>query len=175
MEGFVDLPELPLAENSNASRGDQASVSALKAELKECLYKIESQHKAIDYSCAANTPNPGLHLKDAGGIGLPLSDNDARTIIAASRPAPFAQTDETREDKALKNTWDIHAGDFETRNPVWQRYIQKIAIASSVKLGIVDVDARVSGVSAELYKLSLYEKGGSFESPKWLVLHLIEL
>jgi hypothetical protein len=120
---------------------------------------------------------PGLHLKYAGVIGLPLSDNDARTIIAASRPAPFAQTDETCEDKGLKNTWEIHAGDFETRNPVWQGYIQKIAIASSVKLGIVDVDvdARVAGVSAELYKLSLYEKGGFFESPKWLVLHLIEL
>jgi hypothetical protein len=173
MEGFVNLPEFPVAENSNAPRGDQASVSALKAELKACLDKVESQKEAVEYSCAANTPNPGLHLKYAGGIGLPLSDNDARTIIAASRPAPFAQTDESREDKALKNTWEIHAGDFETRNPVWQRYIQKIAIASSVKLDIVD--AHVAGVSAELYKLPLYEKGRSFESPKWLVLHLIQL
>jgi hypothetical protein len=59
MEGFVHLPEFPQAENSNAPRGDQASVSALKAELKACLYKIESQHEAVDYSCAANTPHPG--------------------------------------------------------------------------------------------------------------------
>jgi hypothetical protein len=168
MEGFVDLPEFPLAENSNTSPGDQAAVTALKAELKACLYKIENQHDPAYWSCAANTPNPGLHLKDAGGIGLPLSDNDTRTIIAASRPNPFAQIDETGEDKALKNIWEIHAGDLETKNPAWERYIQKMAITASAKLGIVD------GVSAELNNLSLYEKGASFESPKWLVLHLIQ-
>jgi hypothetical protein len=175
MEGFVDLPEFPLAGDSNASRGDQASVTALRAELAACLDKTESQNEVVDFSCASNTPNPGLHLKYAGGIGLPLSDNDARTIIAASRPTPLGQADETTGNKALRRIWEIHAGDFETRNPTWQRYIQKMAITASVKLGIVDVDARVAGVSAELYKLSLYEKGGSFESPRWLVLHLIQL
>jgi hypothetical protein len=120
-------------------------------------------------------PKSGTTSKGCWGNWASSPDNDARTIIAASRPDPFARTDETGEDKTLKNICEIHADGFETRNPVWQRYIQKMAITASAKLGIVDGDGRVVGISAELNNLSLHEKGASFESPECLVLHLIQL
>jgi hypothetical protein len=153
MEGFVKLPEFPPAENSDASRGGQASVTALKAELEACLKKIGCRDTIVDFAGISSAPNPCLNLNLIGGIGLPLSDNDARLIIIASRQAAFRQGDEEAWDTPSCNAFEIFCDDFTTRNPKWKAYVQRLATKVSAKLGIF------GEVSAELDKLSLYEKG----------------
>jgi hypothetical protein len=161
MGGLVILSSLPVPEEQNAPESVQTSVKELKAELLGCFKQIGNSDNVVTFAAMYRFPNPGLHLKYAGGIGLPLSDNDARTIIATSRQTPFRPGSKMNGDSVVTNAWEIAADEFETKNPNWKAEIQRIATKVSEKLGIVD--AHPGGVSAELHKLSLYEAGGLFK------------
>jgi hypothetical protein len=85
---------------------------------------------------------------------------DAQAIVAASHEAPFGKGEETLVDTSVRGAWEISPGDFEMRNPAWQPFLQGVVTKVSAGLG---VDATGNGVSAELYKLLLYDEGALFK------------
>jgi len=104
MGGLVKLSSLPVPEEQNAPESVQTSVKELKAELLGCFKQIGNSDNVVTFAAMYRFPNPGLHLKYAGGIGLPLSDNDARTIIATSRQTPFGPGSKMNGDSVATNT-----------------------------------------------------------------------
>jgi hypothetical protein len=133
----------------------------LRAELEECLSDIQSSGSFAVFGRLKNPPNPGLYLKKGGPISLPLSDRDAEVIIAASHAAPFGKGEETIVDTSVRKTWEISPTDFEIRNKSWEQFLGSVVAMASTGLGI---HAAGMGISAELYKMLLYDKGAMFKS-----------
>lgn len=52
-------------------------------------------------------PNPCLHVKGIGTIGLPLHVRDAEAIKARALQAPFGKATKTLVDKSVRDTWEI--------------------------------------------------------------------
>ena len=150
--------------SSSASSPDAPQVdfpaTTLREGLHECLTNIQSDGSFALFEHLSNPPNPGLCLRNGELIGLPLSNRDAQVIVAASHAAPFGKGEETVVDDSVRKTWELSAGDFEIRNPAWKSFLEEIVVKVSAGLG---VDASGKGVSAELYKLLLYDKGAMFK------------
>jgi uncharacterized ferredoxin-like protein len=132
----------------------------LRAELEECLSDIQSSGSFAVFGRLKNPPNPGLYLKKGGPISLPLSDRDAEVIIAASHAAPFGKGEETIVDTSVRKTWEISPTDFEIRNKSREQFLGSVVAMASTGLGI---HAAGMGISAELYKMLLYDKGAMFK------------
>lgn len=132
----------------------------LKESLQGCFSAIQSDGSFALFEALSNSPDPRIHLKKGGGIGLPLSDRGAQAIVQASHAAPFGKGEETILDTSVRKTWEVSPNEFELRNPAWQTYVQTIVAKVSCGLG---VDATGKGVVAELYKMLLYEEGAMFK------------
>lgn len=132
----------------------------LKADILECLTTLEVAVSWAICDQTTNPPNPGLWLKNGGGIGLPLSDRDAEALVAASRQAPFGKGEDTIVDTAVRKTWELSPADFQITNPAFGLFVRDVVKKVSAGLG---VDAAGKGVRAELYKMLLYDEGGHFK------------
>lgn len=94
-----------------------------------------------------------------GPIRLPLNENDAQRIIAASHQAPFGKKEQTIVDTAVYRTWKLNAADFTIRNRAFEQLIKNTARTAASQLGI----ASSVPVRADLYKMLLYEIGAMFK------------
>jgi hypothetical protein len=104
--------------------------------------------------------NPGLQVESIGNIGIPISDHDAKRIIAVSRQAPFGKGSDTIVDTSVRKTWEIDASQLKLTHPKWSQHFGKIINDTAKQLGV----ARASDVNAELYKLLVYEPGAMFKA-----------
>lgn len=150
--------QLPTTQESDHSV--DLDPEQLKEGLDECLRNIEGDGSFALFEPLNNPPNPGIYLNEGGLVGLPLSDRDAEAIIAASHQAPFGKGEETLVDTTVRKTWEVSPGHFELKNPAWQPFVKTIVAKVSAGLG---VDATGNGVSAELYKMLLYDEGALFK------------
>lgn len=105
------------------------------------------------------TLDPQLFVEDVGIIKLPLSDEQARQIIAKARHVPFDKSSETRVDTAVRNTWELDPPNFKiTASALWDKHLQGILekVAETLNIHVP--------IYAELYKMLLCEKGAAFKS-----------
>jgi hypothetical protein len=100
---------------------------------------------------------PGLEVKGIGPIGVPVAPADAKRIIGKASQAPYGRGEATIVDTDVRRVWQLEPSKFSLRNTAW----------SEALAGVVDVVKRDLGihgkVSAELYKLLVYEKGSFFK------------
>lgn len=99
---------------------------------------------------------PGLEVEGAGVIGLPISADEARRLIAAADQAPYGRGAETIVDTDVRRVWQIEPSRFELRNPAWESHVKQIVKAVRRQFAI---DGKVRH---ELYKLLVYETGSFF-------------
>ena len=99
---------------------------------------------------------PGLEVEGAGSIGMPVSEEVARRIIAAAEQAPFGRGEETVVDTDVRRVWQLAPTQFKLRNPSWDAQMLEVVAA-------VQQQFALSGtVRHELYKLLIYEQGSFF-------------
>ncbi|KAJ7102739.1 hypothetical protein C8R44DRAFT_583888, partial [Mycena epipterygia] len=96
-------------------------------------------------------PNPCLNIDGLGTVGIPLSEREARAIIAACVPvcAPGS-------DAKTSGIWEMASENLQFDNPAWDTWIQNTAgVAASTAL------SAVSGVRPAfiLKKLLVHETG----------------
>lgn len=99
---------------------------------------------------------PGLEVKGLGSIGTPVSTTDAKRLITKAKQAPYGRGEKTVLDLKVRRVWQIEPARFALRNSGWDPHISSIVDAVKQEFGIHQK------VSAELYKLLVYEKGGFF-------------
>lgn len=96
-------------------------------------------------------------IEGIGGIGLPLSERDAKCIISASTQAPFGHGTETVVDTSVRNTWEIEPAKISFQSALWANFVDKTVVPHIWKaLGIAPAS---TPPRCELYKLLLYETG----------------
>lgn len=132
----------------------------IRKDLGSCLKYIHPFGTFALYENYSDAPNPGISLKHGGTIGLPLSDRDAEALVAASHQAPFGMGQQTIVDTTVRQTWELSAADFELKNPAWQGFLDKLICKVATGLG---VNTTGQGVSAQLYKMLLYDEGAMFK------------
>ena len=101
---------------------------------------------------------PGLQVEGVGPVALPLLKEQAERLVSVARQAPFGRGSETLVDTDVRRTWQIDSGQVSLTGRTWADTLETI-------VGRVADGLSVDGqVSAELYKLLLYEEGSFFIS-----------
>ncbi|TCD65285.1 hypothetical protein EIP91_002847 [Steccherinum ochraceum] len=133
-------------------------------DIREALYYCLEQSWTNDTSFSFSktytaAPNPALHVREVGNIGLPFGKQDARRLRRKARQAPFGQGERTVVDTKVRDTWEVDAHKVEITNPEWSRYLKGVVKEVCKTLG---VDYASSKPRCDLYKLFLYEEGSHF-------------
>jgi len=100
---------------------------------------------------------PGLEVKGLGSIGVPVAPADAKRIIGKASQAPYGRGEATVVDTDVRRVWQLEPSQFALRNDAWGEAMAGVVDAVRKDLGIR------GKVSAELYKLLVYEKGCFFK------------
>jgi len=101
----------------------------------------------------------GLEITDVGTVGLPLSENQAQTIIEHCYQAPYGHGEETILDTDVRRTWQMEPQNIHIHNPQWQIVMRDLVAQIAKQLGLGECR-----VSHHLYKLLIYETGDFFTS-----------
>lgn len=91
---------------------------------------------------------------------MPLSNNDALTIVSASHPAPFGRGTETVVDLKIRKTYELSANEFRLANPDWDGFVKQILKKIGEGMGLTAAGKKIT---AQIYKLLLYEEGAMFK------------
>lgn len=99
---------------------------------------------------------PELIVEGVGELAFPLCAAQVSELARAGEPAPYGKGLSTVRDDRVRKCRQIDAAKLSLRAPEWQRYLQRTVDKAAADLG---VDGKVS---AELYKLLIYQEGGHF-------------
>ena len=109
---------------------------------------------------AFQLPLPALKITGVDGVvRLPVSDAQAKAIIAVCSQAPYGRGEETIVDTSVRNTWQLDPAHFTIMNPEWNSAIKSLAAVVERELGC---DPSLN-VCCELHKFLLYEQGSFFK------------
>ena len=108
---------------------------------------------------AMEMPMPRVEVDGAGTLSFPVPDAQIAALVRQAERAPYGRGEETIVDTSSRNVWQIAAGKVKIGGKSWAANFE--SILSKVKAGLGCDDAIVS---AELYKLLVYDCGGFFLS-----------
>ena len=103
----------------------------------------------------------GLEINGIDEIGFPINATQIKDIIKVAHKAPFGKGSQTILDPTVRSAWEIDASEITFMNPKWKQFIASIIEKVKPDLGI-----EKHSVSANLYKLLIYEEGGFFLAHK---------
>jgi predicted 2-oxoglutarate/Fe(II)-dependent dioxygenase YbiX len=99
---------------------------------------------------------PNLEIDGVGRISLPLLPVQAEQLVAVATRAPYGRGEETVVDTNVRRTWQIDADRIHISGRHWQQTLDSIVAKAAAGLGVT------GSVSAELYKLLIYDTGSFF-------------
>ncbi|EGG22890.1 serine/threonine protein kinase [Cavenderia fasciculata] len=129
----------------------------------ERLEEIINTSKASkgDYYCTGTSQEmslPSITIEGIEGkLSYPIQPVQVRQLVEKATRAPYGKGTETIIDLAVRKVWQIPATDIKIVSKRWN--VSFTAILGSIRsqLGLGD-----STVTAELYKMLVYEEGGFF-------------
>ena len=101
---------------------------------------------------------PRLEVEGVGPIALPLLPSQAKQLIKAATRAPYGRGTDTVVDTRVRRTWQIEASRVLLTGKHWNQTLTAIVARAAEGLGVAEP------VTAELYKLLVYDKGSFFVS-----------
>ncbi|KDQ16699.1 hypothetical protein BOTBODRAFT_621261, partial [Botryobasidium botryosum FD-172 SS1] len=110
-------------------------------------------------------PNPLLQISTGaiGTIGLPLSEPEAKRIVAQVTAAGSLASESEQaamdQDIDTGGPCEIDASDVHFGNPLWEPFVAEVAKSACDTIG---VDCTVGAPKVEPHKLCLYEPGSWF-------------
>ena len=102
-------------------------------------------------------PMPRVVVEGGGTLSFPVPDAQIASIVRRAKRAPYGRGAETIVDTSVRNVWQVAPGNVKIGGKSWAENFE--TILSKVRAGLGCGDA---GVSAELYKLLVYDHGGFF-------------
>lgn len=102
--------------------------------------------------------SPHLEVEGVGRIALPLLTAQAEQLVAVAEVAPYGLGANTVVDTTVRRTWQIDAKRVKLSGKYWQGNLDDMVKRAAAGLGVA------GSVSAELYKLLVYDAGGFFVS-----------
>ena len=103
------------------------------------------------------TPIPRIEVSGVGLISLPVPKEQVQKIIQRAQQAPYGRGQETLVDVSVRKVWQLSPNDVKISGSAWTECFEWILSRVKEGLGCQDVL-----VTAELYKLLIYEEGCFF-------------
>ncbi|KAK0724019.1 hypothetical protein B0T21DRAFT_395412 [Apiosordaria backusii] len=133
------------------------SVDKARKGLCEALQGIKAVGSFAAFTKIPETSIKPILVHGVGHIAHPLQEVTARQLIEKARQAPYGKGSETFVDTSVRNTWELDAAQLDL-NPQWGSTIDTACTWVAQQLGIT------APVTAELYKMLIYEKGAMFKA-----------
>jgi len=108
---------------------------------------------------AMEAPMPRVEIEGAGTLSFPVLDTQIAAIVKRAERAPHGKGEATIVDTSVRKVWQVSASKIKIGGKSWNVHFENIL--SKVKTGLGCDDAIVT---AEFYKLLLYDRGGFFLS-----------
>ncbi len=102
-------------------------------------------------------PMPRVEVEGVGTLSFPIPRAQIEAMVRRATQAPYGRGEETIVDTSVRNVWQIPPDAVRISGKSWASSFQ--AVLSKVTAGLGCHDA---AVSAELYKLLIYDRGGFF-------------
>lgn len=129
--------------------------SAITRELAKIIPTIRC-HGDFYATGKSEIAMPNLEVDGVGRIALPLLPVQAEQLIAIAARAPYGRGEETLIDTDVRRTWQIASDDVRLSGNSWMRTLEATVARVAAGLGVT------GPVSAELYKLLVYDAGSFF-------------
>ena len=131
------------------------TLSAAEQQLLDALGNLT---ESISFSASGKCPFvlPGLTIDGIDEIAFPVSKSSARSLIKQARQAPYGRGEATIVDTNVRRVWQLEPDLFRLENPQWQSLVCEVANSVKSEFGIKQ------NITANLYKLLIYEKGSFF-------------
>lgn len=146
-------------EDNNSEESELASSDEYMDIKEDLLTALDGIQSSGDFVATGELEplDPQIKVQDVGAIILPLQESQARQMIEHAQQAPYGRGSETLVDISVRNTLELNPDQFELGNPGWNDYIEQACAHVARKLGVN------APISAELYKMLIYEKGAMFK------------
>ncbi|KAA8646830.1 2OG-Fe(II) oxygenase [Aspergillus tanneri] len=131
----------------------------IKGDIISALELIKSTGSILTSGNLNSGVNPGLYVPSSGLIRLPISPEDAQSMIQSCHMSPYGKGTETLVDESVRKCWQLASNEFSLRNPLWRAQMGVLVSQAVAGLGL---KADSPEVKAELYKLLIYEEGAFF-------------
>lgn len=102
-------------------------------------------------------PLPTVQIEGIGTLSFPLLEGQVKEMIDMASLAPYGKGEETIFDTSVRKTWQISANNIHISGKSWQTNFSAILEEVKNALGCRDCI-----VTAELYKLLIYDTGSFF-------------
>ncbi len=104
-------------------------------------------------------PMPKLEVEGVGVISFPVPAIQARQLMEQAELAPYGRGEETILDTSIRRVWQLAPDRVTLGGRSWERVFQGMMDQVAVGLG-----REPNSVSAELYKMLVYDPGAFFAS-----------
>ncbi|KAI1799821.1 hypothetical protein F4811DRAFT_71827 [Daldinia bambusicola] len=141
-------------EEPNGDNGNLPNKPFHKSDLLKALESIRKKNCVASMIWMGDF-NPEIFVKDVGMIENPLSETQAKQLIAKSRQAPSEEGQEILENTLGPKIWELPLDQFEIRAPIWQSHLNKVLAYIAKKLDVT------SPICTKFYKMLLYEPGAT--------------
>lgn len=101
-------------------------------------------------------PMPRVELEGAGMLSFPIPAAQIASLVEQAERAPYGRGEETVVDTSVRRVWQIDADRVKVGGRSWEANLESLLARVRAGLGCGD------GVSAQLYKLLVYDRGGFF-------------
>ena len=106
---------------------------------------------------AMELPMPKVDIEGIGTLSFPVPDEQIAAIIGRAERAPYGRGEKTIVDTSVRQVWQFAPAKIRITGKSWASNFDSILSKVSAGLGCEGVT-----VSAELYKLLVYDKDGFF-------------
>ena len=100
---------------------------------------------------------PKMSVDRVGTVAFPILEAQARSLADAAERAPYGRGPDTVLDTSVRDRWQIDANRVHLSGAGWGRTIRSVLESVADGLG-----CHREALSAQLYKLLVYERGGFF-------------
>lgn len=106
---------------------------------------------------AVELPLPKVEVEGVGLLSFPVPAAQVAALIRRAERAPYGRGEETVLDTSVRRVWQLPSGKVRIGGKSWAKSFASITAAVAAGLG-----CEGKAVSAELYKLLVYDTGGFF-------------
>jgi len=128
-------------------------------ELKTLEAVLAGVKRPGDFYAAGTVelPMPRVQVANVEPLSFPIPAAQAEALIRQATRAPYGLGERTIVDTSVRNVWQIAPSAVTVSGKSWAATFEDILAKVKIGLGCHDVT-----VSAELYKLLVYDQGGFF-------------
>ncbi len=137
--------------------------NSIRIEYNQDLHPLEELLKGVERagdffaSGAVEIPMPKVEVAGVGTLSFPVLPSQIQQLIEQATRAPYGRGAETILDESVRKVWQLPPDKVRLGGKSWAATFDGILQRVSVGLGCEGM-----AVSAELYKLLVYDTGGFF-------------